>query len=219
MNFSTRAPSARPIAKTGAGAASAAPVLARKVRRRMIPFPCLMPCQHTTPPRRAPMVSAPPSIAYRPAMLWLIEMTLRVLPGPLRRRIPDGYVRLLAQFAQFGMVGVFGFLVDTAVVYALRAPVGLYAAGAAAYAVAVTATWYLNRIWTFRSIGNIGSGARQWVRYAVATAPGLVLNLGTYSVLVATSALCAAEPVLAVASGAVAGMFANFTLSRALVFR
>lgn len=152
-------------------------------------------------------------------MLWLIETALQALPGPLRRRIPDGHVRLLAQFAQFGVVGVIGFLVDTAVVYALRAPVGLYAAGAAAYGVAVTAAWYLNRIWTFRGLGNIGPRGRQWARYAAANIPGLVLNLGTYSVLVASSALCAAEPVLAVASGAVAGMFANFTLSRALVFR
>jgi putative flippase GtrA len=46
-----------------------------------------------------------------------------------------------------------------------------------------------------------------------------VLNRGTYAVLVTFVPLCAAEPVWAVAAGAVAGMFLNFSLSRAMVFR
>ncbi len=46
-----------------------------------------------------------------------------------------------------------------------------------------------------------------------------MLNLGTYFTLVTVSALCAAIPVIAVAAGAIAGMTANFLLSRAVVFR
>jgi putative flippase GtrA len=120
---------------------------------------------------------------------------------------------------QFGVVGVIGFVVDTAVVYALRAPTGLYVGGAVAYVVAVTVTWWVNRIWTFRGVTDIGPMRRQWVRYALANIPGLFLNLGTYFALIAGSRFCAAYPVLAVGAGAVAGMFANFTLSRTLVFR
>ena len=152
-------------------------------------------------------------------MLRLIQTLMRVLPGPVRRRVPPALIALLAQFLQFGVVGVIGFAADTAVVYALRAPTGLYVAGAVAYAVAVTVTWWANRIWTFRGIANIGPMRRQWVRYAVANLPGLLLNLGTYFALVAGSPFCAAYPVVAVAAGAIAGMFANFTLSRSLVFR
>jgi putative flippase GtrA len=133
--------------------------------------------------------------------------------------MPRTRVLLLAQFMQFGMAGVIGFLVDTAVVYALRAPAGLYFAGAAAYFAAVTATWWINRTWTFQSIATIGPMHRQWARYVAANIPGLILNLGTYFVLVAGSRFCATYPVLAVAFGAIAGMFANFILSRALVFR
>ncbi|MEJ1976738.1 MAG: GtrA family protein [Acetobacteraceae bacterium] len=59
----------------------------------------------------------------------------------------------------------------------------------------------------------------QWARFVVANLPGLVLNLGTYFALVAASAFCAAYPVAAVAAGAIAGMLANFVLSRAVVFR
>jgi putative flippase GtrA len=152
-------------------------------------------------------------------MLRLIQTLIRVLPGPVRRRLPPGAAALIAQFFQFGIVGGIGFVADTAVVYALRAPAGLYIAGTAAYFVAVTVTWWVNRVWTFRAIVNIGPMRRQWVRYAIVNLPGLVLNLGTYFALVAGSPFCAAYPVIAVGAGAVAGMFANFTLSRSLVFR
>ena len=126
---------------------------------------------------------------------------------------------LLAQFMQFGMAGVAGFLVDTSVVYALRAPTGLYVAGLAAYIAAVTATWWINRIWTFQSIVSAGPMHRQWARYAMANIPGFILNRGTYFILIASSTFSATYPVLAVAAGSIAGMFANFILSRALVFR
>jgi putative flippase GtrA len=158
-------------------------------------------------------------MAYSRGMLWLIQTLIWVLPGPVRRRIPPGSIALLAQFMQFGAVGIIGFVADTAVVYALRAPTGLYVAGALAYVVAVTVTWWVNRIWTFRHTVDAGRMRHQWVRYAIANLPGLLLNLGTYFALVAGSPFCAAYPVVAVAAGAVAGMFANFTLSRSLVFR
>ena len=112
-----------------------------------------------------------------------------------------------------------GFLVDTAVVYATARPLGLYGAGAFAYAVAVTTTWWLNRVWTFRESNASGPMHRQWLRFVVANMPGLCLNLGAYFTLVAAVPLCARFPVIAVAAGAVAGMTANFILSRRMVFQ
>ena len=158
-------------------------------------------------------------MAYEAVVQALMDRLVDVLPLPVRRHIAPGHVALLAQFTQFGLVGVAGFAVDTAVVYATRWPLGLYLAGAVAYAVAVTTTWWLNRIWTFRSLGHAGPAHRQWARFALASVPGLCLNLGTYFLLVASFSLCDAEPVIAIAAGAVAGMFANFALSRAVVFR
>jgi hypothetical protein len=46
-----------------------------------------------------------------------------------------------------------------------------------------------------------------------------VLNRGTYAILITFVPLCAQEPVYAVGAGAIAGMFVNFSLSRAMVFR
>ncbi len=148
-------------------------------------------------------------------MDWLVE----ALPGPVRRHVAPAHVRLVTQFAIFGVVGVIGFVVDTAVVYAIRDRVGLYVAGVLAYGVAVTTTWWLNRIWTFRGLSRPGPVHRQWAAFAAASFPGLILNLGTYFLLVTVVPLCATRPVIAIAAGAVAGMFTNFTLSRTVVFR
>ena len=140
------------------------------------------------------------------------------LPPPARRLATPARIATLVQFLMFGTVGIIGFLADTATVYALRYRLGLYGAGAVAYGVAASVTWLLNRLWTFRGEGS-GPAGRQWAGFLLVNLGGFVLNRGAYAALVAFVPLCAAEPVLAVAAGAIAGMFLNFSLSRAIVFR
>ena len=140
------------------------------------------------------------------------------LPTPARHIATEARLRLMVQFAMFGTVGTLGFIVDTAVVYALRGSLGLYWSGLASYFVAATCTWTCNRLWTFRGIGS-GPAHRQWMRFLVANSLGFALNRGAYMLLVTFVALCAREPVLATAAGAVAGMFVNFSLARTVVFR
>jgi putative flippase GtrA len=140
------------------------------------------------------------------------------LPGPARRIATEARLRLLAQLVTFACVGLVGLGIDTAIVYGLRAKVGLYAAGLISYVVAASTTWMLNRNITFRGLGS-GPAHRQWGMFLVANLAGFVLNRGTYAALVTWSAVAATNPVIATASGAVAGMSVNFTLSRMLVFR
>jgi putative flippase GtrA len=140
------------------------------------------------------------------------------LPPPARRLVSPARIAMLVQFLMFGTVGTAGFLVDTATVYALRRSLGLYGAGMAAYVVAATVTWLLNRLWTFRGLGS-GPMHQQWARFLVVNLGGLVLNRGTYALLVTFSALAAEQPVYATAAGAIAGMFVNFALIRTMVFR
>ena len=140
------------------------------------------------------------------------------LPPPVRVLATPARIGTLVQFLRFGTVGTLGFLVDTATVYALRRSLGLYAAGMAAYVVAASVTWILNRTWTFRGLGG-GPVHRQWARFLVVNLGGLVLNRGTYALLVTFVPLCAAQPVFATAAGAIAGMLVNFSLNRAMVFR
>lgn len=140
------------------------------------------------------------------------------LPPPARRFATPERIVTLVLFLMFGTVGAIGFLFDTATVYALRHSLGLYGAGAVSYCVAATVTWLLNRLWTFRGKGS-GPVHRQWARFVVVNLGGFVLNRGTYAALVTFVPLCAEQPVFAVGAGAIAGMFLNFSLSRAMVFR
>jgi putative flippase GtrA len=140
------------------------------------------------------------------------------LPPPVRRLASPARISMVVQFLMFGTVGMVGFLVDTATVYALRRTLGLYGAGMAAYVVAATVTWILNRLWTFRGLGS-GPVHHQWMRFLAVNLGGFVLNRGTYALLVTFVALCAEQPVFAVGAGAIAGMFLNFSLNRTVVFR
>ncbi|WP_376091420.1 GtrA family protein [Roseomonas sp. CCTCC AB2023176] len=125
---------------------------------------------------------------------------------------------VLAQFLRFGVVGTLGFVVDTAVLYAMLAlGAGPYLGRIPAYLAAATTTWALNRRWTFRQTG--GGAGRQWATFVVLNLGGFVLNYGTYAALVRYVPFVAANPVLGVAAGALAGMTGNFLLSRRYVFR
>jgi putative flippase GtrA len=141
------------------------------------------------------------------------------LPRPLRAFVSEARIRLLVQFMMFGMVGLVGLAVDTATVYALRHAVGLYLAGLAAYFIAATATWFCNRLWTFRHLSGTEPWYVQWRRFLTANLGGFAVNRGVYMLLVTFVPISAREPVIAVFTGALAGMTLNFNLSRKMVFR
>ncbi len=127
-------------------------------------------------------------------------------------------IALAIDFFRFGCVGLCGFVFDTATVYATRYSLGLYGAGIVAYVVAATVTWLLNRIWTFRGRGA-GPAHLQWGLFLAVNLVGFVLNRGTYVAMIATMPVAAANPVIAIFAGMLAGMFANFALARSVVFR
>jgi putative flippase GtrA len=141
------------------------------------------------------------------------------LPGTLRGDASEARIRVLVQFAMFGMVGLIGFVIDTGTVYALRHAVGLYAAGLAAYFTAATATWLCNRSWTFRHIDRSDPWHVQWRRFLAANLSGFIINRGVYALLITFVPVAARQPVIAVFAGAIAGMTLNFNLSRKMVFR
>ena len=115
------------------------------------------------------------------------------------------------------MVGVVGFIVDSAVLYlCLHATgLGLYGGRVVSYLAAASTTWYLNRRLTF---GDRSPPGRQWARFVTTNAVGALVNYGSYSIVVASLPAGTFVPLLGVAVGAIAGLGFNFTASRRFVF-
>lgn len=124
----------------------------------------------------------------------------------------------LRQFLRFGVVGGLGLIWDTSTVYLLRPLAGLTIAMLVAYFVAATLNWAINRLWTFRGIATQKHLMIQWLHFLGANSLGFVLNRSTAFLLVFLFPLCVRIPALPLAAGALAGLFANFNLSRRLVF-
>ncbi len=129
--------------------------------------------------------------------------------------------KTLTQFFMFACVGVAGFVVDSTVLVVLLNThiAGPYLSRLASFLCAVTFTWAANRWLTFPATGASRSVAGQWAHFVSINAVGGALNLLVYALLVATLELVGRHPVLGVAAGSIAGLLANFTLSRLLVFR
>jgi putative flippase GtrA len=126
----------------------------------------------------------------------------------------------IEQFLRFGVVGTVGFLVDSAVLLAMMGlGLGPYGGRVVSYVAAASATFALNRAWTFRSARRDAPLARQWGRFLALNLVGFAANYGTYAALIASVPLVAQYPVLGVAAGSLAGMFINFGLSRRFVFK
>ena len=126
---------------------------------------------------------------------------------------------LAAQLLKFGTVGGLGLLWDVSTVYALQPLIGVTGAALGAFFVAATMNWMLNRLWTFRGRGSDAPLVRQWLSFLGANGLGFTLNRSTFFALIWSVPFCRAHLVTALAAGSLAGMCANFTLSRRLVFR
>lgn len=126
----------------------------------------------------------------------------------------------IKQFILFSISGVIGFGVDAGIMTTLNglAHISLITAQIVAFFVAVTVTWSINRrfaFWQKKSPNKI----KEWFSYLGANAFGGAVNNGVFSALVIGSSLFEKVPVLAVASGSIAGLLFNFGSSKALVFK
>ena len=124
----------------------------------------------------------------------------------------------MLQFLRFALVGGFGFLVDASVLYALAwSGVGWLVGRVGSYFAAATATWFMNRSFTFGT--KQGASIAEWARFLSANSVGGLVNYGTYAALISKLPLVASHPILGVGAGSVAGLVVNFTLSRHIVFK
>ena len=122
------------------------------------------------------------------------------------------------EFLAFAIVGAAGFVVDVAVLYLAAPLLGWYGARVLSFLAAATATWALNRRYTFRGRASRTSVAREYLGYLATMLGGAVVNYGAY-VLVLHWATGPWAPAAGVALGSCAGLVVNFLSARYLVFR
>ena len=123
------------------------------------------------------------------------------------------------QFVKFAVVGGLGFLADAGSLQLLISQGGVdpYGGRVLSFLAAVTLTWSLNRLYTFRTGGPHGA-ARQWLRYLGVSLLGVAVNYLVYAAMVFSIAGMADRLYLAVAAGSLAALPVNFFLSRSYAF-
>jgi len=126
---------------------------------------------------------------------------------------PGGGRRLLL----FALAGTVGFVVDAGVLYALAPWLGWYAARVASFLAAATATWLINRRYTF-AVERPPSLWREYLAYLGAMLGGAAVNYAVYA-LVLQFVHGRGAALLGVALGSLAGMAVNYLSARHLVFR
>lgn len=146
------------------------------------------------------------------------------LPAPLQR-IRDRWP-WARQFVKFCIVGLTGLAVDTAVFAFFTEIVGFDPRVAAvfAFAVAVSWTYTMNRLWSFRAKGRPGAGV-SYVTFVGVCLGGLLLRLVTMHLLMEYGGLDVGEgpygrgPYAANLGGIFIATFWNFLGSKFIAFR
>ncbi len=128
--------------------------------------------------------------------------------------------RASEELPRFLAIGAIGFVVDGGLLMALTGAAGLPVIGArlASFAVAVTVTWLLNRVYTFRHCASRRRLA-EWRRYVAVNSVGAAINLGIFSALVLRFPWFEATPLAAFAVASAVALAFNFLGSRMFAFR
>ena len=123
---------------------------------------------------------------------------------------------LIRQILLFAIVGTIGFVVNACGLKVATLFVSPIPAQIFSFPLAVTATWWLNRHFTFASQRPWRS---EWFRYISANALGWLVMNGSYVALVLSNAYVHDHPLIALAIASLVGMGFNFASSKWIVFR
>jgi putative flippase GtrA len=115
---------------------------------------------------------------------------------------------------RFCAAGTLGFVIDAGILQLLvvGAHINPYAARVVSFLSAASATWLINRRYTFAV--NHKPTQAEWRRYVSLMLLGALVNFGVFSLCIAFWDLARTQPWLGVALGSIAGMGLNFSTSR-----
>lgn len=126
-------------------------------------------------------------------------------------------MRIGREFLSFAVVGTIGFGVDLGVLYLLAPSLGWYAARVVSFLAAASATWALNRFFTFKARRSGRPILREYAHYLLTMLGGALVNYAAYAATLHWLG-GAWAPALGVAIGSCAGLVVNFLAARHLVF-
>ncbi|MGP9420140.1 GtrA family protein [Ewingella sp. AOP9-I1-14] len=127
--------------------------------------------------------------------------------------------KALREFFYFGISGVLGFLVDTAMLYFLKGYLGPFIARIFSFFSAVVVTWLFNRAITFKEKRSGMKPKAEFLSYSLLMLCGGIINYAVYSWLISAYEIALDNPVIGVAAGSIAGMTVNMATSKFIVFR
>jgi putative flippase GtrA len=116
-------------------------------------------------------------------------------------------------------VGGIGFCVDGGLLTVLMdAGFDVLGARSVSFLSAVTCTWLLNRLWTFRLQGQ-PRVRREYASYLAAQTIGALINLAVFFVLIEIHPFLRDRPLIPLAFGAAVSLAFNYAVSRKYVFK
>ena len=122
------------------------------------------------------------------------------------------------EFIFFCIVGCIGFIIDVGVLSLLKELLGVYGARIPSFLCAASATWLLNRSYTFKGTAN-GSARKDYLNYLGLMMVGGGLNYAVYAVAISFLYDLQGGILLSVASGSCAGLIVNFLVSKHYIFK
>ena len=124
-----------------------------------------------------------------------------------------------AELLRFAVVGTVGFLVDGGVLQLLvsAADWSPFVARVVSFPAAFTATFMLNRLWTFHGLRM--STGRAYGAYGAIQLVGALINLAVFYACVLIEPRLYERPLVALAIGSGMAMLFNYHASRRVVFR
>ncbi len=124
-----------------------------------------------------------------------------------------------ASIWRFGLVGIGGLFVDMTILYTSIWGMGLspLSAKALSFLMAVTFTWWMNRLYTFEDSGK--GLLQEWATFLATNAFGGAVNFAVYTLIVTQFFPYFWMPALATAAGSLGGLFFNYLSSLHIVFK